>query len=275
MRLLVPILLTLFPLLARAETKPPKGVDVSLVSENRSIAAGRKFTVGLKIHHHEKFHTYWKNPGVAGVPTEIRWQLPDGFTAGEIQWPYPEKSMMAVYPVHGYERDVMLLVDITPPAEIPAAKVDLKAKATWMACADGCYPGKVALDLELPVSAEPVPDPAVAGTFSDARKEIPQPLENWTTELVSAIDASEIRIRLKPASPDVTLPSDVYFFSYDGQVSSDQPQLLEAKDGVFEIVTSRSLYSPKGKTSLPGILSSASSLGKTGPHHAWIEPAVK
>lgn len=275
MRLLVPIFLTLFPLLARAETKTPKGVDVSLVSENRSIAAGRKFTVALKIHHHEKFHTYWKNPGIAGMPTEIRWQLPEGFTAGEIQWPYPEKSMMAVHPVHGYERDVMLLVDITPPAEIPAAKVALKAKATWMACADGCYPGKVALDLELPVSSAPVPDPAAAGTFSSARKEIPQPLENWTTELVSGVDAPEIRIRLKPGSADLVLPDDVYFFSSDGQVSSDQPQRLEAKDGAFEIIATRSSYGPKGKTTLPGILASASPLGKTSPRFAMIEPGVK
>lgn len=275
MRLLVPIFLTLFPLLARAETKAPKGVDVALVAENRSIAAGRKFTVALKIHHHEKFHTYWKSPGIAGVPTEIAWQLPEGFTAGEIQWPYPEKSMMAIHPVHGYERDVMLLVDITPPAEITKKKVDLKATATWMACADGCFPGKIALDLELPVGAEPAVDPEESGSFTKARQEIPQPLQHWSAEVVSAVDAEEIRIRLKPESPDAVLPEDVYFFSSDGQISSNKSQHVEAKDGVYEIVAKRSKFGPKGKTSLPGILASASPLVKEGPRFAAIEPVVK
>lgn len=275
MRLLVPIFLTLFPLLARAESKAPKGVDVSLVSENRSIAAGRKFTVALKIHHHDKFHTYWKNPGIAGMPTEITWQLPDGFTAGELQWPYPEKSMMAIHPVHGYERDVMLLVDITPPAEISAGKVDLKAKATWMACADGCYPGKISLDLSLPVAAEPAPDAAAADAFSQARQEMPRPLEHWTAELVSAVDAKEIRLRLTPDAPGRVLPSDVYFFSSDGQISSDQPQRVEVKDGVYEITATRAAYGPVGKTTLPGILASASPLGDSSPRFAMIEAVAK
>lgn len=275
MRLLVLIFLTLFPLFARAESKVPKGVDVTLVSENRSITAGKKFTVALKIHHHERFHTYWKSPGIAGMPTEITWQLPEGFSAGDIQWPYPEKTMMAVYPVHGYERDVMLLVDITPPAEISGEKIDLKAKATWMACADGCYPGKIALDLALPVAAEPALDAGVAAAFAKARQEIPQPLQNWTTELVSVVDAQEIRIRLKPGSPESVLPGDVYFFSSDGQVSSDQPQRLEAKDGVFEIIAKRAEFGPKGKTTLPGILASASPLDKTEARFAAIEPGAK
>lgn len=275
MRLLVPIFLTLFPLLARAETKAPKGVDVTLVAENRSIAAGKKFTVALKIHHHEKFHTYWKSPGIAGVPTEIAWELPEGFTAGEIQWPYPEKSMMAIHPVHGYERDVMLLVEITPPAEITKEKVDLKANATWMACADGCYPGKIALDLELPVATEPAVDTEKSGSFTKARQEIPQPLQHWTTEVVSAVDAEEIRIRLKPGSADAVLPEDVYFFSSDGQISSNKPQRVEAKDGVYEIVAKRSKFGPKGKASLPGILASASPLVKDGARFAMIEPVVK
>ncbi len=275
MRLLVPIFLTLFPLLARAETKAPKGVDVALVAENRSIAAGKKFTVALKIHHHEKFHTYWKSPGIAGVPTEIQWELPEGFTAGEIQWPYPEKSMMAIHPVHGYERDVMLLVEITPPAEITKEKVDLKATATWMACADGCFPGKIALDLELPVAPESAVDAGKSESFTKARQEIPQPLQHWTTEVVSAVDAEEIRIRLKPESADAVLPQDVYFFSSDGQISSNKPQRLETKDGVYEIIAKRSKFGPKGKTTLPGILSSASPLGTEGPRFAAIEPVVK
>lgn len=267
MRVLIPLIFSLLAASAGAETKQPKGVDATLVSENTSIAAGRKFTVALKLHHHEKFHTYWENPGVAGVPTKITWQLPEGFTAGPIQWPYPEKSMMAIYPVHGYERDVMLLVDITPPAEIASTNVTLKATASWMACADGCYPGKIPLSLDLPVSAES----GVDESFAKARQEIPQPLANWDVELVSAVDAPEIRFRMKPRDPDSTLPDDVYFFSSDGQIASDQSQHIEKKDGAYEITIKRAEFGPKGKTTLPGVLVSKSAIGKDGPRFAAIE----
>jgi DsbC/DsbD-like thiol-disulfide interchange protein len=267
MRLLTSLIFSLLLASAGAETKPPKGVDATLVSENRSIAAGKKFTVALKLHHHEKFHTYWMNPGVAGVPTKIVWQLPEGFSAGPIQWPYPEKSMMAIYPVHGYERDVMLLVDITPPAEISSTKVTLQATASWMACADGCFPGKISLGLDLPVAAEP----SVDETFSKARQEIPQPLGNWDARLVSAEDAPEIRFHLKPDKPGSLLPDDVYFFSSDGQVSSDQPQHIEKKEDGYEIILKRAEFGPKGRTNLVGVLASKSPLGKNGPCFAAIE----
>ena len=273
MRLHIPLIFSVLSVLAGAETKPPKGVAVSLVSENRSIAAGKSFTVALKIHHQAGFHTYWENPGIAGVPTQIAWQLPEGFCAGAIQWPYPEKSLMATHPVHGFERDVMLLVEIQPPAKISSTKANLKATATWMACADGCYPGKIDLDLVLPVSTDAEADPGAAESFAKARQEIPQPLENWSAELVSAADAPEIRLRLTPESPGAALPADVYFFSSDGQVSSDQPQRLEAaKDGTFEIIAQRAAYGPKGKKDLPGVLASASPLGKNGPQFARIAP---
>lgn len=261
---------------AGAQPAPPMGVDVTLVSENSKISPGGKFTVGLKIHHHAKFHTYWRNPGIAGIPTQIVWQLPEGFTAGPIQWPYPERTLMAIHPVYGYEREVMLLTEITPPAEISAKEVRLKATATWMACADGCYPGEADLTLELAVSSNPEKDPAAAGAFASARREIPQPLEGWSAELVSAVDAPEIRLRLKSNSPGgrQDLPRDLYFFSSDGQISSDPPQRLETgKDGFVEIVAPRSAYGPKGKGVLPGVLLSGG--GKNGLQFAGIEPVAK
>lgn len=273
MRLLAPLVLCAAPVFAAAEKPPLKGVDVSLVSEMSSIEPGKSFTVGLKIHHHEKYHTYWKSPGIAGVATEIEWDLPEGFKAGEIHWPTPEKSFMAKYPVHGYERDIVLLVEIQAPAVIKEARVDLKGTATWMACADGCYPGKVELGLVLPVSEKAEADKETAELFAAARKDLPRPLQGWTSQVVSAPDAAEVSFRLTPATQDAVLPADTYFFSSDGQVSSDKPQTL-TKDsgGSWTISVPRSKYSPKGKPTLPGVLLSASPLLADGSKAATIDP---
>lgn len=276
MKPLLALAFAFFPLaLAAAEERPVKGIDIDLVSENAAIAKGKPFTVGVKIHHHEGFHTYWQNPGIAGVPVKLQWELPDGFTAGPVQWPYPEKTLMAIHPVHGFERDVMLLVEITPPAEITSPRVALKAAASWMACADGCYPGKKALSCEIPVATEAKADPALASAFQTAREELPKPLRGWSTELLSAPDAPEIRLGLKPEAGNAAAPGELYFFSADGQISSDPPQRVVKTETGYEIIAERSPYGPKGKTSLPGVLISSTGFTPDGPKFATIEPGVK
>ena len=276
MKSLLALFLTLFLTLCSALAGPDttKGVDLTLVSEQATIAAGKPFAIGLKIHHHEGFHTYWQNPGIAGVPVKLAWQLPEGFSAGPIQWPYPEQSMMAIHPVHGFERDVLLLVEITPPPATSSARIELKATASWMACADGCYPGKKDLSLALPVAAEPTADPAMAASFATARAEIPRPLQHWKMEVLSEVDAPEIRLRLTPADGEARSPGEAYFFSSDGQISSAPAQKLARKDGgVIEITAPRAEYGPKGKTSLPGVLVAKTPLWKDGPRFAAIHDA--
>jgi DsbC/DsbD-like thiol-disulfide interchange protein len=270
MKLLFALVLTLGSAFAGPEAT--KGVDVALVSEQAAVAAGKPFTVGLKIHHHEGYHTYWQNPGIAGVPVKLAWQLPEGFSAGPIQWPYPEQSMMAIHPVHGFERDVLLMVEITPPEKIATTRVELMATASWMACADGCYPGKKELSLGLPVAEKTAVDPALVAAFAAARMEIPQPLQHWKVELLSAVDATEIKLRLTPASDRAAVPEEVYFFSADGQISSAPKQTPERKEGgVIEITAPRAEYGPKGRKGLPGVLVAKTPLWNDGPRFAFLQ----
>src|SRR5690606_29150088 len=57
----------------------------------QGVAPGEPLWLGLLITHQPGWHTYWKNPGDSGLPTEMAWQLPAGLDAGEIAWPVPEK----------------------------------------------------------------------------------------------------------------------------------------------------------------------------------------
>lgn len=229
------------------------GLSISLISENRSITAGQPFTVGLHIHHHPGFHTYWKNPGMVGMETAIEWILPEGFKASEIKWPYPENTFMAEYPCHGYERDVTLLTVITPPSEIKETKVTLKAKSMWMCCAKGCFPGYETFSMTLPVTDKPVPDSISRAHIARATSELPLTKHQLRAELVSKIDAPVIKILFKREKP---LPTkDLYFFSNDRQISSDKPQKFELqKDGSLLLTVPRSEFSPEGSESIEGVL---------------------
>jgi hypothetical protein len=48
---------------------------------------------------------------------------------------------------------------------------------------------------------------------------------------------------------------EAYFFSSDGQISSDQKQkFVEEKNGSITLKIPRSEFSPEGKTTIPGVL---------------------
>ena len=64
----------------------PQGVPLGLAPE---AAAGQPVWVGLQITHAPEWHTYWKNAGDSGMPTELQWTLPPGVRAGDIAWPLP------------------------------------------------------------------------------------------------------------------------------------------------------------------------------------------
>ena len=137
-------------------------VNASLVAAETSIQPGRPFTVALRLVHEAHWHTYWLNPGT-GLATKLVWKLPDGFKAGEIQWPAPHVLQDATGTVtgSGYDGELFLPVEITPPATLtPGDRITLAASASWLMCADVCKPGSAAVQLTLPVSADvPHPDP--------------------------------------------------------------------------------------------------------------------
>ena len=137
------------------QSKPAELVKADLLADATAAVAGKPFTVGVRLQMAPEWHTYWQYSGDAGLPTKIEWQLPDGFKAGPIQWPLPEKIVSPGDIInYGYSREVMLLVEITPPATLPPGDVTLKAKATWLVCRESCIPGSKELTLSLPVGTE-------------------------------------------------------------------------------------------------------------------------
>jgi len=229
------------------------GLEIDLISENRSITPGQSMTVGLHIDHLPGFHTYWKSPGMVGMATSINWTLPEGFSASEIQWPSPENTFMGEYPCHGYERDVTLLVTITTPKVIATEQVTFQAETMWMCCAKGCFPGNQTFALTLPVTEESLPDSTAKKQIEKAKWQLPATSHGIKATLLSAIDAPIIEIHFSSDNP--LTKDDLYFFSGDGQISSDQKQeFILHEDGSLVLKIARSKFSPEQKNSLPGIL---------------------
>src|ERR1700733_3099575 len=113
----------------------PHHVDASLVAGDATAAGASAIWVGLKLRHDAGWHTYWKNPGDAGMPTKISWTLPEGWTAGGINWPAPERMQVGPLASYGYEGEVVLPLKVFPPAGWNAKQtVHLAAHVNWLVC---------------------------------------------------------------------------------------------------------------------------------------------
>ena len=118
------------------------------------------------------WHTYWQNPGDAGLATSVEWDLPAGFHAGDFAWPVPRRIIEpGDIEVFAYKGETLPVATITPPDKLDAGEITLRAKASWLVCETICIPGKADLELTLPVSE--TASPAHAKLFEKSASSLP------------------------------------------------------------------------------------------------------
>src|SRR5262245_52606444 len=93
-------------------------VRAELLADVSAVKPGEPFWVALRQTIRSKWHTYWKNPGESGLPTEIKWTFPAGVTAEPIVWPTPRLFDIGGIINYGFQDEAMLLVRITPAASL-------------------------------------------------------------------------------------------------------------------------------------------------------------
>jgi thiol:disulfide interchange protein DsbD len=134
---------------------------------------GDTILAGVDLKMEPGWHTYWKNPGAAGMATKIEWQLPPGVTAGDIQWPLPGKLPPAEVTTYGYADEVILLVPLKLAADLKPGPLDLKAKVSWLECKEACVPGSGDIEATLNIGNETKPS-ADAAAIDAWKDKIPQ-----------------------------------------------------------------------------------------------------
>ncbi len=218
-RLFAALLILLLPAGPAFAQSPTQGqavvktenVQAELISEVSEVKAGEPFWVALRQQIRPHWHTYWKNPGDSGLPTEINWTLPAGAKADPIVWPVPTLIDVSGVINYGFGDDVFLLVKITPPAEPANGTLTLAADANWLVCADVCIPedGKFTLSLPIGPAAKPA-DAATRALFDKAHQAIPTE-SPWPARYgVAKSGDPTLVVEAKGLKPDTI--RDVYFF---------------------------------------------------------------
>lgn len=169
--------------------------DSKLVAEVKSIAPGQPFSVALQLDHPDEWHSYYKNSGGPELPPTIQWKLPEGFSAGPLQFPVPTVKDGFFGKSFVYTGSPVFLVEIqTPSLSQPGQTVTLTANADWQICKESCINEHKSFTLTLPITATAETDPAQAVLFKNARAKLPRPDSNLQVSAQTAGDNVALRI---------------------------------------------------------------------------------
>jgi thiol:disulfide interchange protein len=228
---LLPLLAALLVPVAAAAASPPVRTDhlqSQLVAESTAAVPGTTLTLGLLLEHDPHWHTYWRNPGDSGLPTEMALTLPEGVTAAPIAWPHPQRFVLSDIVNFGYGDRRLLPVSISIPADYAGRTLPVRAAANWLICEVECIPGKAEYALELPVAPNTEADARWTNDFAATRANQPRASE---ATLTVADDGDAIALTLAGLDATAT-PAQWQWFPETAEVVANgaQPQWQRAAD---------------------------------------------
>ncbi|MCT8125267.1 thioredoxin family protein [Alishewanella sp. BS5-314] len=153
-----------------------KHLKAELVSEYQQVMPGQQLWLALHFIPDEHWHTYWQNPGDSGLATSISWQLPDGVTVGDIQWPTPQAFSIPPLMNYGFEGPTVLLSQLTVPADFRGDQLSIRARADWLVCEEICIPADAEFALTLPVGQAAVLSDSATAVIASGNSKLPIPL---------------------------------------------------------------------------------------------------
>ena len=239
---LIACLLGLAPAMASSVSQQPH-TRVELLSETRAPRPGESFTLAVSMTAKPGWHTYWVNPGEAGIETRAQWQVPAGVTLGAFRYPVPQTYLVGGIMNHVFEGEAVLLADVKVP-ETASGAFPVNVRLDWLVCDDSiCVPESAELSLPL-VVGDGAPDPAVAARFASARKALPQGLGT-----MGSLVASEEAVRIRVPVPSQGIARAHFFPLRHDLIDMAAPQVLLDHEGEL-IVEMKRATNPGPRESL-------------------------
>jgi DsbC/DsbD-like thiol-disulfide interchange protein/cytochrome c biogenesis protein CcdA len=166
-RLLLFLIALLAPALAQARTN---AITPELVV-SAPAKPGEAAELAIVMHVQKGWHGYWLNPGDAGLPMSVDWEMPKGWSVGELRYPVPTKLLVAGIVNYVYESDYAILSHLTVPAGATGTQL-IAADMRWLACTDKvCVPEQGRVEVAIPAKGA-----ATDPRFDGWRQKLAQPI---------------------------------------------------------------------------------------------------
>lgn len=227
---------------------------MELVLDQDGVVAGQDCWIGWRIIREKGWHTYWKHPGDVGVPPTLQWEMPTGFSAGELLYAPPVKVKMGSIRANGNYGETLFLTKLgIPDGLIIGETYNLKAKASWLSCSQQCLPGFADLSLDVKVVGTSTPNPIWRQRFEEFRKNIPRTIApEWQVTAVE--DNNMIHLSFVHKNLGKMEKSRPIFFSADRLTRSNGSQFMSTDRNSITLRMEKSEWAKEGLNILSGLV---------------------
>ncbi|MFZ3483263.1 protein-disulfide reductase DsbD family protein [Sphingomonas sp. 3-13AW] len=241
---------------AQAPTANPH-IAIRLVAETDTPAAGEEVTLAFDSTPQPGWHGYWQNPGDAGVATRLDWTLPDGVTAGPLQYPVPQRLTIAGLMNYVYEGPFAQLVRLKIPAGLTqGTRLPVRVRSDYLVCTDQlCVPERADLAIDLVVGDGRI-SPERRAIFDRWRSALPKPLGS-PAQFARVEEGGAQRIRIGVPFPADQNIANAYFYPLTHDAMSYGERQKIARDGDLLVIETDAAEGPAPEQ-IEGVLATGS-----------------
>lgn len=190
-----------------------EAVGVRLISGVNGVGHDKTVPLGLDVELAPEWHTYWRSPGMAGLPPQIDWQSSEtdagNLQSAELLYPAPRRYTAYGLETVGYRDHVVFPIDAQLRASGKALNID--ATLNLLVCSAICVPKNFELKLAVPEG--------------DATESAEAPLLKQFRDAMPG-DAEKSGLLLK----DVVNQGDALVFTFESRDLLDQPDIFVEDD---------------------------------------------
>lgn len=225
------------PASAQLGTDQPPYITMTLEAESATPASGSNVTLAFVSRPKPTWHGYWMNPGDAGIETSVAWTLPDGVTAGSLEYPVPQRLIIGGLMNYIYEGEFAQFATLSIPAGLaPGTRIPVAAEVDYLVCTDEiCVPETASVSTVLTVGDGAIASDARA-RFDEWRAKMPKPLGSNATFEVTQSAGTQRMFRLAVPYPADATAIDAYFYPATGDIIDMAAPQSVARDGDMLII---------------------------------------
>ncbi|MDX2028064.1 MAG: protein-disulfide reductase DsbD family protein [Alphaproteobacteria bacterium] len=129
-----------------------EAVKVRLISGIDGVGQEQIVPLGLEVQLADEWHTYWRSPGMAGLPPQIDWKesISDvgNLESAALLYPAPQRYSAYGLETIGYKSNVVFPIDAK--LRTPGKALNIEASLDLLVCSAICVPKNFTLKLAIP-----------------------------------------------------------------------------------------------------------------------------
>ena len=227
--------------------------NAKIIVDSYSLEKSRSVPIGILIELEKDWHIYWRNSGDTGIPTSIEFDLPEKISISEIQWPVPKVFEYDGLASFGYEKQVLLIAELTIPENLELNSVSVTANIKSLICKDVCIPFKPTVSEEIILMNNFSAEDDIATLFTQTLKNLPEAKNDFELSVVP--EENNITIVLENLNYDLAKINSLYFLPYEsGIFKNTAEQNFKIKDDEIDLIIEYDQFKTEELRELFGIL---------------------